>query len=197
MHARTGLVRTVTLAALIGGALAAAAPLPSYGDPPPWAPAHGKRKQGDPYDGYSGRKWERHYGIINGRCNREAVGAVIGGAVGGAVGAQVGKDEMRPVAILVGTVAGAIVGAKIGRDMDQADRACMGHALELSGDKKPVTWTSPDQRRTYRLTPVRGFKQDGVSCREFDFRVTVDGGGKQTNRVKACPVGDGTWRLLG
>ena len=43
MHARAGFVRTVTLVALVGGALAAALPLGSYGDPPPWAPAHGWR----------------------------------------------------------------------------------------------------------------------------------------------------------
>ena len=168
----------------------AAAPLVSYGDAPPAAPA-GKRQPGDSYTGYSGKKWERHYGVVNGRCNRDAVGAALG-----AGSAPAGKDESRPIAMLAGSVAGAIAGAKIGRDMDPVDRACFGHALELTGDKKPVTWTSPDQRRTYRLTPVRGFAREGVRCREFDFRVTTDGG-KQTNRVTACPASDGTWRLLG
>jgi surface antigen len=197
MHARAGFVRSVTLIALVGGALGAALPLGAYGDPPPWAPAHGKRKQGDPYTGYSGKKWERHYGVINGRCNREAIGAAVGAAAGGAIGAQVGQGETRQVAIVVGAVTGAILGAKIGRDMDDADRACIGHSLELVGDKKAVTWMNPDQRRTYRLTPVRGVEEGGVKCREFDFRVTTDGGAKKTNRVKACPAGDGTWRLLG
>jgi surface antigen len=187
VDARPGLGRIVTLLALVGGALATAVPLSSYGDSPPWTPAHGKRKQGDPYTGYSGKKWDKHYGVINGRCNREAVGAV---------GAQVGKGETRQIAILVGSVASAVIGAKIGRDMDETDRACIGHALELVGDKKTVTWASSDQRRTYRLTPLRGFAQEGVKCREFDFRITTDGG-KKTNRVKACPGGDGTWRLLG
>lgn len=196
MQTRPGLFRSLTLLGLICGALAAAVPLNSYGDPPPWAPAHGKRKQGDPYTGYTGKKWDKHYGVINGRCNREAVGAVVGAVAGGAVGAQVGKGDNRQIAILVGTVAGAVIGAKIGRDFDQTDRACIGHALELAGDKKAVTWTSADQRKTYRLTPLRGFEQQGVNCREFDFRVTTDGG-KQTNRVKACPGGDGTWRLVG
>ncbi|HLF39784.1 MAG TPA: hypothetical protein VI545_08880, partial [Burkholderiales bacterium] len=113
-----------------------------------------------------------------------------------AIGSQVGKGEIRPIAILVGTVAGAVIGAKIGRDMDETDRACIGHALELTGDKKAVTWTSADKRWTYRLTPLRGFEQEGLRCREFDLRITTDGG-RQTNRVKACPGGDGTWRLVG
>lgn len=196
MLARPSLIRTVTLLALVGGLLAAAVPLNSWGDPPPWAPAHGKRKQGDPYTGYTGKKWDKHYGVINGRCNREAVGAVIGAVAGGAVGAQVGKGETRQIAILVGTVAGAAIGAKIGRDFDETDRACVGHALELAGDKKRVTWKSANERTTYLLTPVRSFEENGVNCREFDLRVTT-GDRKETKRAKACPGGDGTWRLLG
>jgi len=196
MHARPGLFRTLTLIALVGGALATAVPLNAYGDPPPWAPAHGKRKKGDPYSGYTGKKWDRHYGVINGRCNREAVGAVVGAVAGGAIGSQVGKGENRQIAILVGTVAGAVIGAKIGRDIDQTDRACIGHALELAGDKKRVTWKSANERTTYLLTPLRGFEQNGVNCREFDLRVT-SGDRKETSRAKACPGGDGTWRIVG
>ena len=195
MHARPVWKRTLILLALVAGGLATALPANTWGDPPPWAPAHGKRKKGDPYSGYSGKKWDTHYGVINGRCNREAVGAAIGAAAGGAIGAQVGKDENRPVAILVGSIAGAIIGAKIGRDMDEADRACIGHALELVGDKRTVTWKSANERTTYRLTPVRSIEQQGARCREFDFRVTTDDG-KKTNRVQACPGADGTWRLV-
>jgi len=196
MHARARFCRTLNLLVLICGALATAVPLNSWGDPPPWAPAHGKRKQGEPYTGYTGKKWDRHYGVINGRCNREAVGAVIGAVAGGAVGSQVGSGETRQIAILVGTVAGAAIGAKIGRDFDQTDRACVGHALELVGDKKRVTWKSANERTTYRLMPVRGFEEKSVKCREFDLRVTT-GDRKETSRAKACPGGDGTWRLVG
>ncbi|MGH8635397.1 MAG: glycine zipper 2TM domain-containing protein [Burkholderiales bacterium] len=196
MRIRYGFSRMLAVLVLVGGALATAVPLNSYGDPPPWAPAHGKRKKGDPYTGYTGKKWDRHYGVINGRCNREAVGAVVGAAAGGAIGSQVGKGENRQIAILVGTIAGAVIGAKIGRDIDQTDRACIGHALELAGDKKRVTWSSADNSKTYLLTPVRGFEQKGVNCREFDLRVT-SGDHKETSRAKACPGGDGTWRLLG
>ena len=164
MHIRYGFSRMLAVLVLVGGALATAVPLNSYGDPPPWAPAHGKRKKGDAYTGYTGKKWDKHYGVVNGRCNREAVGAVIG--------------------------------AKIGRDIDQTDRACIGHALELAGDNKRVTWSSADNRTTYLLTPVRGFEQKGVNCREFDLRVT-SGERKETSRAKGCPGGDGTWRLVG
>jgi len=196
MRARPGFFRTLTLLALVGGGLAAAVPLNTYGDPPPWAPAHGKRKKGDPYTGYSGKKWDKHFGVLAGRCNREVIGAVVGAAAGGAIGARVGNEENREIAIVVGSVAGAIIGAKVGRGLDETDRACIGHALELVGDKRSVTWASADNRRTYRFFPVRGFEQEGLRCREFDLRITTDGG-RQTNRVKACPGGDGTWRLVG
>src|SRR5213593_4099413 len=99
-------------------------PVPSPADPPPWAPAHGWRKKNDPnYVGYTGKKWEKDYGVLEGHCNTQAVG--------GAVGARAAKNENRPVAILVGGVLGAVIGAKIGRAIDDADRGCMGHALEL------------------------------------------------------------------
>lgn len=189
-------IRMLTAVALAAGALATALPVNTWGEPPPWAPAKGWRKKNDPYyTGYTGKKWDKDYGIIDGRCNREAIGAVLGGIAGGAVGSQVGRGENRQVAIVVGTIAGAVIGAQIGRDMDEADRACLGHALELAGDKKRVTWQGAD-KRTYLLTPVRSFERNGVNCREFDLAVTRDGK-RDTSRAKACPGGNGTWRIVG
>jgi len=197
MHIRTGFTRTVAALALAGGVAAVSVPMHSYGDPPPWAPAHGKRKKNDDYTGYTGKKWKKDYGVVDGRCNREAIGAVIGAAAGGAIGSRVAKDsDDRPIAILVGAAAGAIIGAKIGRDIDQTDRACIGHALELAGDNKRVRWSSADKKATYLLTPVRGFDHKGLNCREFDLTVAA-GDRKETRRAKACPSGNGTWRVLG
>ena len=197
MHTRQGLKRLLAAAAFAGGAVALALPVNTYGDPPPWAPAHGWRKKNDPYyHGYTGKKWEKDYGVLNGYCNRQAVGAVIGGVAGGAIGSQVGSGSGRQVAIVVGTIAGAIIGAEIGRDMDQADRACMGHALELVGDRRRVGWQSADKRTQYQLTPVHGFEHGGAHCREFDFTVR-QGNRAHTNRAMACPTGDGGWRVLG
>jgi surface antigen len=121
---------------------------------------------------------------------------VLGGVAGGAIGSQVGKGENRQIAIVLGTIAGAVIGAQVGRDMDETDRACIGHALELAGDKKRVTWKAGDGRTTYRLTPLRGFEQDGAQCREFDLRAT-SGERRETKRAKACPAGDGNWRIVG
>src|SRR5262249_54506730 len=100
----------------------------------------GWRKKNDPnYVGYTGKEWDNDYGVLNGRCDAAKVGTVLGGAVGGVVGAQVAKDSPnRPVAILIGTVLGAVVGNKVGAEMGEGDRGCIGHALELGGEQRPV-----------------------------------------------------------
>src|ERR687896_829519 len=101
------IIRIVFLS-LIGLALSA----PALADPPPWAPAHGWRKKNDPnYVGYTGKKWDRDYGIVEGRCNTAAVGAVLGGVTGAAIGSRASADD-RPIAIILGTTIGAVIGAK-------------------------------------------------------------------------------------
>src|SRR2546428_8854129 len=77
-------------------------PVPSPADPPPWAPAHGWRKKNDPnYVGYTGKTWDKDYGIIEGRCNSAAVGALLGGAVGVAVSSRPANKHDPPAAFVV------------------------------------------------------------------------------------------------
>ena len=184
---------TSTLAA--GLALAMQPAAPAFADPPPWAPAHGWRKKNDPnYVGYTGKKWDRDYGVIQGRCNTKAVGAVVGGAAGGAIGSQIGQGDTRTIAIIAGTAIGAILGAKIGQDIDNSDRGCMGHALELTGERKTVSWTNAATGVAYRLTPVANLKRGDQPCREF---VTEARAGKKKEKFKsvACRSGDGVWEM--
>lgn len=177
---------------------------PVLADPPPWAPAHGWRKKNDPdYVGYTGKKWPRDYGVLDGRCNAKAVGAVLGGAVGGAVGSTVEKGELRPVAILVGTVLGAVIGHEIGARVDESDRGCFGHALELAGESKPVVWTNPNTGLHYRLVPTRNLTSGGQACREFVTEVSDKGKHKGKGHQKkadkhkaiACRNNSGEWQL--
>lgn len=167
----------------------------AYADPPPWAPAHGWRKKHDPYyTGYSGRNWRDHYGIIDGRCNRAAIGTVLGGVVGGAIGSTVGKGDGRTVAIILGTVLGAVVGRQIGREMDEADRGCIGHALELAADRRTVYWIGANDW-TYRVTPLRNYEQNGQKCREYRLRINgrdID----EDRRERACLVRPGEWQAM-
>lgn len=177
------------LAVLVAVCIAA----PVVAQPPPHAKAHGWRKKNDPnYVGYTGKKWEKDFGVIDGHCDAAAAGAVIGGVIGGAVGARTTEGQNRPVAILVGTVIGAVIGAKIGRQIDQSDRACMGHALELAGENKSVTWKNSATGVTYLLTPTRNIADRKNPCREFTTTMTV-GNRKESMDGVACRRGAGDW----
>lgn len=175
------------------GALAMLAFVSALADPPAHAPAHGWRKKNDAwYVGYTGRDWERDYGIIEGHCDRDAVGAVLGAVVGGAVGSHVDTSN-RTVAIVVGTVIGAVIGREIGERMDDRDRACMGHALELAKDGASVRWSNADGGISYVLTPLQS-KQHDSECRRFKLQTTAKG--KSTARdARACRDNEGRWRV--
>jgi surface antigen len=162
--------------------------------PPSWAPAHGWRGKNDPFHSeYSGRNWERDYGVSDGRCDRAQIGAVLGGTAGGVIGAEAGKGEQPTVAIVLGTVIGAAIGSEIGRRMDKADRSCVGHALELAGPDQTIKWTNHNTGVAYQLTP-KGGDVDAGGCRKFRL-IATGGFGLSEGRAVACPAPDGTWTL--
>ena len=166
----------------------------TFANPPSWAPAHGWRKKNDPeYRGYTGRQWSDDYGVSTGRCNREAVATALGGVIGGALGSVVGKGDGRTVAIIVGSVLGAAIGNKIGRDLDNADRGCLGHALELGEANRPVTWLNPDNGLNYTVTPLDGFSADGYKCRNYTLGIRGKGV-NESKRERACLASDGAWQ---
>src|SRR5687767_2825704 len=135
------------------------------------------------------------FGIPDGTCNRKAIGAVMGGAIGGVIGAQVGEGASRNIAILVGAAAGTLIGSHIGSKMDEADRACVGEALEKARDNSTVAWTSPDGSTTYRVTPLaRGVDTD-PACRLFELQAATTAG-SSTSKANACRDQDGTWRVI-
>jgi len=191
--ARSFLLRSAALTLL-------ALPCIALATPPSWAPAHGWRKKNDPhYAGYSGRQWPTDYGVLQGTCDRDAIGAVLGGlaggVLGGAIGSQVAGADSRGVAIAVGTVIGAAIGSEVGRRMDRSDRACVGHALELAGPEQTISWKNEKTGVSYQVTPL-GQRSDGGDdgCRRF--RLVAHGGfGLSEGRTTACAAPDGTWKL--
>ena len=169
---------------------------PVYADPPSHAPAHGWRKKHDPYYvGYNGRNWPRDYGILNGRCDRQAISTVIGGVVGGAIGSSVGRGDNRVVAIILGTVVGAVIGNQIGKRLDDADRGCIGHALELSRNNRPVYWENPNSGFNYTVTPISNFTANGLKCRNYDLLIQGNGI-NQTQTESACLENGGNWQSV-
>jgi surface antigen len=184
----TNLVRTLALTMTLIVSVA-------WADPPDHAKAHGWRKKHDPqYIGYTGRNWERDYGVAAGSCNRKEIGTVIGAVVGGAIGSQIGDGNGRTVAIIVGSVLGAVVGREIGRDLDDGDRACVGHALELAKSGQPVRWLNEQTRVNYVLTPLAAAAGDSKDCRRFSIKASHQGKAK-TSKGRACRSSDGSWKM--
>ena len=174
----------------------AVTPLAAVADPPSHAPAHGWRKKHDPYYvGYTGREWRDDYGIREGRCDRDRVGAALGAVVGGAIGAAVSDGDNRLIAILAGATIGAIIGHEIGDEMDDNDRACFGHSLELLEDGRYVLWDGAREGTRYRLTPDGRFERDGRVCRHFTL-LREFSGRQITKRGNACRFGEGDWRMI-
>lgn len=171
--------------------------VPALADPPPHAKAHGWRKKNDPgYVGYTGREWTRDYGIVEGRCNRDEIGTVLGAVVGGAIGSQIGDGSGRAVAVVVGAVLGAVVGREIGKDLDDRDRACIGHSLELVNVGQSVRWVNEKTRVSYLLTPIAAVKGDPRECRRFKLQATLDGKSRMSES-RACRDAKGTWAIKG
>jgi surface antigen len=180
---------TLALMALLGTT-------PVLADPPRHAPAYGYDahrdndrdrkhvKKAKHYRGKSGAVYVHDYGISAGRCNRDEIGAVIGGVTGAVIGGQVASRDDRVVGMVVGGVLGAVLGHAIGDSLDERDRACMGHALELGRPGVPVAWGHGGHQ--YRFVP-RGDARDG--CRYATM--AVDGG--RPHEVLACPAGRGEW----
>lgn len=105
---------------------------PAVADPPPWAPAHGKRaKDRAMYDSY-GRYYEprritRDSYIWRGRdgkyyCKRDngTTGLIIGAGVGALAGHELAGRGDKTLGVLLGAAAGGV----LGRAIDRGDLKC-------------------------------------------------------------------------
>lgn len=107
---------------ILGLSLAAVAlPVtPVFADPPPWAPANGRRAKQNQYRGdyYAGPVWEGRDGRVYCRRKNGTTGLIVGAAGGALLGRAIdgGRDRT------VGTIAGAAVGALVGRELDRGAR---------------------------------------------------------------------------
>jgi surface antigen len=147
------------------------------------------RHEGGYYRGYGGDDWDDDYGIVrSGRCNTDAVLGVVGAVTGGIIGHNAGGPRDRGVATVLGAIAGGVIGTAIGSSIDDGDRACMGHALELAPIGRPVLWVNPRTHANWRLVPVRDVSP---TCREFDLYREGRHSGRE--RVVACRRGRGDW----
>lgn len=164
-------------------------------DPPKHAPAHGWRKKHDPYYvGFSGYRWGSDYGILSGRCNREEVGTVLGGVIGGVIGNKAGDRDDRVVATIIGAAVGALIGNRIGKELDERDRSCFGHALEIGETGQPVKWANDVTGVRYEMIPGDRNDSYGDGCREYALGATSEDGYSYRSGV-ACQSETGIWEI--
>jgi len=164
-------------------------------DPPAHAPAHGWRKKHDPYYvGYTGRQWEQDFEISSGRCNREEIATVVGAVAGGVIAHQIG-DEHPAVATIIGIIAGGVIGNRIGRELDEADRGCFGHALEIAQTGQRVAWTNDSTGVRYELVPGAGSKRSGASCRDYTLVTATSRRDRSSQTGIACESQAGVWQV--
>ena len=114
---------------------------PAAADPPPWAPAHGKRAKERHYDRYdrgsrvydsrgyyyeprritrSSRMWRGDDGRYYCRRDNGTTGLVIGAGVGALAGHEIAGRGDRTL----GAILGGAVGAVIGREIDRGSLRC-------------------------------------------------------------------------
>jgi surface antigen len=183
---------------MISAALLCASILASgvaWSDPPDHAKAHGWRKKHDPrYVGYTGGGWEQDYGVREGSCNRKAIGTVVGAVIGGVVGSQVGDGDGRTVAIILGSVLGGVIGRAIGEELDEGDRGCIGHALELGEVGRNVRWINERTNVSYIVTPLAIDSKDTKNCRRFKLQAAA-GKKQEASNGRACRDSAGVWKM--
>ncbi|HEX2493170.1 MAG TPA: glycine zipper 2TM domain-containing protein [Steroidobacter sp.] len=183
------MTRTLRALTVLVSALIATA---AFADPPAHAKAHGWRAK-QAYVGYTGREWTEDYGVVEGTCNRKAVGTVVGAVVGGVIGSQIGEGSQRTVATVIGSVLGAVIGREIGRDLDEGDRACIGHSLELAQPGQSVRWVNETTNVTYVLTPIEA-RDVRSGCRKFNLKA-ANGGASRSREALACRNSEGVWAI--
>lgn len=122
-------MRKLVLAATIAAFTVPA--LPAAADPPPWAPAHGKRyKDAQRYDARGryvepvlvsrDRVWRGRDGRYYCKRDNGTTGLVIGAAVGALVGREIDGGSNRTA----GTILGAVGGGLLGREIDRGPMRC-------------------------------------------------------------------------
>jgi Glycine zipper 2TM domain len=121
-------MKTLVLSAAALAALLPAAP--AAADPPPWAPAYGRRAH-DAYNnngyynqgynngyyaqGYNGPVWRGRNGRYYCRRSNGTTGLLVGGAAGALIGRSIDGGRDRTAGTLIGGVAGALLGREVQR----------------------------------------------------------------------------------
>jgi hypothetical protein len=189
--------------------------------------ALGARAPAEPpsgYGGYGGGRWQNDYGITSGRCDRARIGRPAGSP---AASAPTYRDPMvarheenlknGTVGILGSPGNATLVlgrgGPRLAISLDDGDRACIGHALELAAVGRDVRWNNPTTGYGYLLSisgdgakpGAAGSRAGGTRCRTMVLTTLPAGGavgsamggvaGRKPQVTTVCQTNPGVWSV--
>lgn len=168
--------------------------------------------------GHGGTRWSTDYGIAAGRCDRDAI--VVDASPGGQTLVQRHEQNLknRSVGIIGATPGtGLLLSTRLGGRLDERDRRCLGHVLELGVPGRQVGWTNGTTRQSYAVavseyTPTRAVPsgtRPGANerCRVLLLTTTGVGvgvgarvgagatGRGNTETLVACEANPGVWSI--
>ncbi|MGB4057639.1 MAG: RT0821/Lpp0805 family surface protein [Alphaproteobacteria bacterium] len=136
---------------------------------------------------------------LQGRGNKELLGAGTGAVAGGLLGSQIGGGKGQLWASGAGVLLGALIGSEIGASLDNADRGYAAQAQQRAYSApvgETVSWNNPESGNHGTYTPKRdGYSSSGRYCREYQQDITVNGR-RQTAYGTACQQPDGSWEII-
>jgi surface antigen len=144
------------------------------------------------YLGYSGTHWPQDYAIMSGHCDREAI-ATFADPHAGVLSSRSPRDN-RAAATLIGASVEDLIGSDLGREIDDADRACLGHVLEIGRSGRRVVWDNAATGVHFEMVPDDGHSQIAGVCRDFKLAARSSSG-KSKRHATACQHGPGLWQL--
>jgi outer membrane lipoprotein SlyB len=107
---------------IAAAAIAVLAPAtPAFADPPPWAPAHGRRaRDAERALTYRDEVWRDRDGRYRCRRGDGSTGLIVGAAAGALIGRSLDRGRSRTLGTLIGAGAGAL----LGREIDRGNLRC-------------------------------------------------------------------------
>ena len=166
------------------------------------------------YAGYGGTRWSTDYGIAAGRCDRDAI--AIEANPGGQTLVQRHEENLRNRTVgIIGATQGTglLLSTRLGGRLDERDRRCLGHVLELGVPGRQVGWTNGGTRQAFAVavseyTPTSSIPsgtRPGAKerCRVLLLTTTAIGAGVgagasgrgNTETLVACEANPGVWSI--
>ncbi len=155
--------------------------------------------------GFSGQRWSTDYGIARGRCDRDRIVVMGGDARRDLVAEHNEHLRNRTVGIIGARSSGLLLSTRMPRSLgalDERDRACIGHVLELGTVGREVAWTNAAARLGY----VAALRDEPLPAGQTRCRVLLlttlpaaaPGAAaitarRNVERLVACETGGGAW----